>query len=169
MIQIKNIIEEVKEEQRRAFIAWREADDKYDDPTYSEEYEDTLQRKFDEGKATGLLFVLNAFESIDLEKVQEEIATNGAQGVLSWLEEVYGEGLHATGAWQAYMSDDEEAEELTYYTTCENCEAKNGVVTVLEGVGIFDREANTLHLQPCEVCGEEVAVSGWLDDEEESN
>lgn len=58
-------------------------------------------------------------------------------------------------------------EKMSYYTTCENCEELTGTATVLEGVGQYDREGDTLYGADCTGCGEEVAISGWLDDEEE--
>lgn len=58
-------------------------------------------------------------------------------------------------------------EEMSYYTTCENCEVESNVVTVLEGVGEYDREGNILYGQDCPNCGQEVEISGWLDEEEE--
>ena len=107
MIQIEKALEQIKEEQVTAHKAWTEAQAKFDDPTYGEDFHDTLQRKYDEGYADALFSVIRKFAEIDLQKVSEEIATNGAQDVLTWLEEVYGEGLHQTGAWQSYMEEEE--------------------------------------------------------------
>lgn len=111
MIQIEKALEQITEEQVVAHKAWTEAEAKFDDSTYDEEFEDTLQRKYDEGYADALLSVIRKFAEIDLQKIKEEIATNGAQDVLTWLEEVYGEGLHQTGAWQSYMEENEEEAE----------------------------------------------------------
>jgi F0F1-type ATP synthase beta subunit len=61
----------------------------------------------------------------------------------------------------------EEMEKLSYYTTCsQTCDEKD-VETVLEGVGEYCRESNTLYLQPCPVCGDEMEVWGWLEECEE--
>lgn len=112
MIQIEKALEQIKKDQAEAYQAWSEAQSKYDeDENYDEDFHDTLQRKYDEGRTDALMSVLLAFAEIDLKKISEEIATNGAQDVLAWLEEVYGEGLHQTGAWQSYMDDEEEEEQ----------------------------------------------------------
>lgn len=63
--------------------------------------------------------------------------------------------------------DFEEMEKLSYYTTCSQTCDDNDVETVLEGVGDYYRESNTLFLEPCPVCGDEMEVSGWLDECEE--
>lgn len=53
---------------------------------------------------------------------------------------------------------------LSYYTTCaESCDEAN-TETVLEGIGEFCEESNTLFLLPCPKCGDEMQVSGWLDE-----
>jgi hypothetical protein len=53
---------------------------------------------------------------------------------------------------------------LSYYTTCyETCD-EVGRETVLEGVGEYCEESNTLFLLPCPVCNEEMIVSGWLEE-----
>lgn len=108
MKRIETLLQIIEKNQKETFKAWKDANDKYDDETYSEEYEDTLQRKYDEGYADALESVLQLFAEVNLEEIQKDIATNGAQDVLSWLEEVYGEGLHETGAWQTYMEDETE-------------------------------------------------------------
>ena len=57
-----------------------------------------------------------------------------------------------------------ELEALEYYTTCSQACDDNGLETVLEGVGEYHREGNTLYLNPCPVCKESMEVSGWLDE-----
>lgn len=106
MIHIENAIEEIKKNQANAYQAWKTADDLFDDPNHDEEFEDTIQRKYDEGFADALLSVLNLFEDIDLQKISANLHRSGAQDALIWLEEVYGEGLQDTGAWEAYMDED---------------------------------------------------------------
>ena len=61
MIKINEILEQIKNDQAKAFAEWKEANDKYDDDTYCEEFEDTLQRKYDEGYADALQFVIELF------------------------------------------------------------------------------------------------------------
>ena len=58
-------------------------------------------------------------------------------------------------------------EQISYYTTCENCEEEGNGETELEGIGQYDRDSNTLFTLPCPKCGEESEISGWLDEEEE--
>jgi hypothetical protein len=54
-------------------------------------------------------------------------------------------------------------ESLEFYTTCGVCD-EDQIETVLEGVGEYDREANTLHAPACPVCGHEGEFQGWLDE-----
>ena len=54
-------------------------------------------------------------------------------------------------------------EKLSYFTTCANCD-DNDTVTPLEGVGDYDRDDNTLYLQPCSVCSQKMTVWNWLDE-----
>ena len=49
---------------------------------------------------------------------------------------------------------------MSYYSTCESCD------TVLEGIGKYDEDSNTLYGNSCTKCGEEFTVSGWIDEEE---
>ena len=49
---------------------------------------------------------------------------------------------------------------MSYYSTCENCD------TVLEGIGQYHADSDTLHGNPCPKCGDEFIVSGWGDDDE---
>lgn len=58
---------------------------------------------------------------------------------------------------------------LSYYTTCTFCDEDNDIETVLEGVGEYHEESNTIFLQPCPVCGNEMEVSGWLSEEEQDH
>lgn len=53
-------------------------------------------------------------------------------------------------------------EAMTYFSRCE-CGQE------LEGVGEFDRNANTLYGGNCPACGEEFTVLDWLDEEDEEN
>lgn len=46
-----------------------------------------------------------------LDAIKAEARREGAQEAISWLEEVYGEGIRATDAWAEYMDDEDEDEE----------------------------------------------------------
>jgi hypothetical protein len=59
------IIAELTKQQEQAEKDWRDALNKYDDPTYDEEYEDTLQRKMDEGASDALKSALELLASFD--------------------------------------------------------------------------------------------------------
>ena len=50
---------------------------------------------------------------------------------------------------------------ISYYSTCENCD------TVLEGVGEYHADTNTLYGLPCPKCGDEFTVIGWGDEDED--
>jgi hypothetical protein len=56
---------------------------------------------------------------------------------------------------------------LSYYTTCTGCDEEGDKETILEGVGEYCEESNTLYLLPCPECSKEMEVSGWLDECEE--
>lgn len=58
-------------------------------------------------------------------------------------------------------------EKVNYFTTCETCEEQTNTATILEGVGTYDRESNTLYGDDCTRCGSEVAIENWFDDCEE--
>jgi hypothetical protein len=54
---------------------------------------------------------------------------------------------------------------LSYYTTCTSCDdEESDIETVLEGVGEYCEESNTIFLLPCPVCKHEMEVSGWLEE-----
>jgi NAD(P)H-dependent FMN reductase len=59
------VIAELTERQANHEKDFSEALAKYDDPTYSEEYEDTLQRKMDEGASDALKYALELLASFD--------------------------------------------------------------------------------------------------------
>ncbi len=64
------------------------------------------------------------------------------------------------------MTEEIKPEKLEYYTTCGVC-AELDIETVLEGVGEYYRESNTLYALPCPKCGDEGEFQGWLDECEE--
>lgn len=53
-------------------------------------------------------------------------------------------------------------EKMSYYSQCECGQ-------ILEGIGDFDSEGNTLYGDDCVACGQEFVVIDWLDDEEETD
>lgn len=55
------------------------------------------------------------------------------------------------------------SETISYYTTCGVC-AEDDKETVLEGVGEYYRESNTLYALPCPECGDEGEFQDWLDE-----
>lgn len=99
MKRIETALEIIEKNQKDASNEWRELEAN----VFNEEFEDTLQRKYTEGYADALQSVLELFAELNLQEIQKDIATNSAQDVLVWLEEVYGSGIHETGAWQTYM------------------------------------------------------------------
>lgn len=58
------------------------------------------------------------------------------------------------------------AEKVEYYITCGPCD-DNDIETVLEGVGEYYRDGNTLYALPCPQCGHEAEIQGWFDECEE--
>ena len=60
-------------------------------------------------------------------------------------------------------SIDSPMESLEFYMTCGHC-AEEGIETVLEGVGEYCRESNTLFAFPCPVCKHEAEIEGWLEE-----
>ncbi len=67
-----------------------------------------------EAKASSLLFyVAQSRRELAKESLREVIAfaveegrKEGAQAACSWLEEVYGEGIRGTDAWNTYMKEE---------------------------------------------------------------
>lgn len=53
----------------------------------------------------------NPYGEAALKAIREESFRDGAQAALSWLEEVYGEGIQETDAWGYYMDEEETEEE----------------------------------------------------------
>lgn len=49
----------------------------------------------------------HTMSSAILKQYKEAAYLEGAQAACSWLEEVYGEGIQATDAWNAYMTEEE--------------------------------------------------------------
>ena len=76
MNKIQELLKEIKKQQIEAHNDWTEAQNKFDEPTYDEEFEDTLERKYNEGYADALFFVLRRFEEIDLSEVGNGIEIN---------------------------------------------------------------------------------------------
>jgi len=111
MKQVDEAIKAIKECHKVAFESWQALEGAYTDPNYDEDFEDTLQRKYDEGASAGLAQALEILGALDLMKIRGEISILGAQECLEWLEEVYGEGIKLTGAWQTYMKEEEGAAE----------------------------------------------------------
>jgi hypothetical protein len=55
------------------------------------------------------------YTEAEIEAIREKAYNDGASDAVSWLEEVYGEGIHETDAWKEYVGcdchDDAEEEE----------------------------------------------------------
>lgn len=51
----------------------------------------------------------NSMSDALLQQVKNESYEQGARDILSYLEEVYGEGIRETDVWAEYMSDKEQA------------------------------------------------------------
>jgi len=96
------IIAELTKRQEQAEKDWRDALAKYDDPTYDEEFEDTLQRKIDEGASDALKNALELLKSFDLEAVIAEAKQETGESVLSYLKDIY-EGIDETDIWGDYF------------------------------------------------------------------
>ena len=99
MHHIEATLELIAKNQKNASNEWKTLQAN----VLSEEYEDTLLRKYTEGYADALQSVLELFAGIDIHEISKELHRNSAQDILIWLEEVYGSGLHETGAWKTYM------------------------------------------------------------------
>ena len=63
-----------------------------------EELANLLKQCLENGDIDGVWFVIG-----ELEKGESEAYKEGAADVLSYLEGVYGEGIHATDVWAEYM------------------------------------------------------------------
>ena len=98
----------------------------------------------------------------------ENYNTNDGSVVTSELIEGY-----LAEARQAYVSSKEAAARsaayiyLTWKATLSDWAKQADKETILEGVGEYCEESNTLYLLPCPECDEEMEVSGWLEECEE--
>lgn len=88
---------------------YEEAQAKYDNSTYDEEYEDTLERKYNEGQADAFRTALDYFEraSGEYQRGFDEGEKEGGINVLSYLSDLY-EGVDETDIWADYMEEEEE-------------------------------------------------------------
>jgi len=96
------VIAELTKRQEQAEKDWRDALNKYDDPTYSEEYEDTLQRKMDEGASDALKYALELLASFDYFRTIAEEKESEGRYVLDYLKDIY-EDIDATDIWNEYF------------------------------------------------------------------
>jgi hypothetical protein len=96
------IIAELTKRQEQAEKDWRDALAKYDDSTYEEEYEDTLQRKIDEGASDALKSALELLKSFDLEALLAETRQETGIEVLEYLKDIF-EGIDETDIWGDYF------------------------------------------------------------------
>jgi len=96
------VIEELTKRQKQAEKDWRDALAKYDDPTYDEEFEDTLQRKIDEGASDALKSALELLASFDYAKTIKEAEESEGRYVLDYLKDVF-EGVDETDIWGEYF------------------------------------------------------------------
>lgn len=72
---------------------------------YDEDYEDTLERKYQEGFSEAASLILAILQD-NLPAIVENIQREEGQSVLEWLAEVYGEGIEETGAWAEYFGEE---------------------------------------------------------------
>ena len=63
---IENLLAVIEKNQKESFQDWKDAIDAFDNPSHEEEFEDTLQRKYDEGYSDALKYVLELFADTDL-------------------------------------------------------------------------------------------------------
>lgn len=73
---------------------------------YDEDYEDTLERKYQEGFSEAASLILAILKD-NLPVIEKNIQREEGQSVLEWLAEVYGEGIEETGAWAEYFGEEE--------------------------------------------------------------
>ena len=71
---------------------------------YYEDFEDTLERKYQEGFSEAASLILTILKD-NLPAIVENIQREEGQSVLEWLAEVYGEGIEETGAWAEYFGE----------------------------------------------------------------
>ena len=72
---------------------------------YDEDFEDTLERKYQEGFSEAASLILAILQD-NLPVIEKNIQREEGQSVLEWLAEVYGEGIEETGAWAEYFGEE---------------------------------------------------------------
>lgn len=72
---------------------------------YDEEFEDTLERKYQEGFSEAASLILDLLKK-NLPEIEKNIQLQEGCDVLEWLREVYGEGIEDTGAWAHYFGEE---------------------------------------------------------------
>jgi hypothetical protein len=98
---LEQVIEKVTQAHAESFKAWTDAQGMYDnDENYSEEYEDTLDRKYNEGHSDALAMVLELLKSMG--KPYQEGYNDGAEYALDYLSSLY-EGIEETDVWAEFM------------------------------------------------------------------
>lgn len=151
------IIAQLTERQANHERDWNDALSKYDDPTYSEEYEDTLQRKMDEGASDALKSALELLKSFDLEALLAETRQETGAEVLGYLKDIF-EGIDETDIWGDYFEQVSCGACGEFYTEgneeahFENCD---------ENPANMDESArpeNHFHnpVRPCQLCGKNI-------------
>ena len=72
---------------------------------YYEEFEDTLERKYQEGFSEAASFILDLLKN-NLPEIEKNIQRQEGCDVLEWLREVFGEEIEDTGAWAEYFGEE---------------------------------------------------------------
>jgi len=107
LAEIEKKAAQAAEEYKEYMAPYNEAEESGEE--YDEDFDDTLERKYAEGYADALALILGYLNK-HLPPMIEKQRNDEAVGVLQWLEEIYGEGIRETGAWQAYCGDEDEEE-----------------------------------------------------------
>lgn len=153
------VIEELTKRQEQAEKDWRDALAKYDDPTYSEEYEDTLQRKIDEGGADALKSALELLKSFDLEALLAETRQETGAEVLGYLKDIF-EGIDETDIWGDYFEQVSCGACGEFYTAGEDNQQAHWDECDENPSNMDDSAKPENHfsnpVRPCQLCGKNI-------------
>jgi hypothetical protein len=155
------VIQELTKRQEEAEKEWRDALSKYDDPTYGEEFEDTLQRKYDEGQADALKIALEILSSFDYAKAIYEAEQEEGRSVLNYLSDIF-DGLDETDIWGDYFEQVSCGACGEFYTEGneeahqENCDENPANMDESAKPENHFHNPKEIEILICQLCGDEI-------------
>lgn len=158
-LTVEQVVELVGLMQQSAKKDYEEALAKYDDPTYDEEFENTLERKYNEGQADAFRTALDYFERAlgEYRRGFDEGENQGGRNVLDYLSEIFDE-LDETDIWAEYMDEEEEEKHPIFCPVCGSVGCVIDHEAKTEEILKFAQEHRNDYqdTDTCNLCGEEI-------------